>query len=215
MSARPSTDSSRPFRTSVGIEGPCCAGKTTLSRGLIADLARMTISHVQCFADHVGGGRFLPRAIPETVEEDRDALEVLLNVEADRTLQAKADRSDLVLIDRSVYTLLAHRSALERVTSLRCLTTAQAAVAESDAPLWPDLVIYLDVPQDVVHERNRGKFTADSIFIDANFNAGVRAFFADLAEHGQQDVLWLDATLEPAKLITMAGTRIQELLGDI
>ena len=215
MSARPSTDEQRPFKISVGIEGPCCAGKTTLSRGLVSKLTGLTISHVQCFADHVGGGRFLPRAVPDTAQEDRDGLEVLLTIEADRTLRARADTRDLVLIDRSVYTLLAHRCALERVTSLICFTTAQGVIAESDAPLWPDLVIYLDVPQDVVHDRNGGKFPAGSIFIDAEFNAGVRAFFADLAEHGEQDVLWLDATLDPTKLIDRAEIRIEELLRDI
>jgi len=152
--------------------------------------------------------------VPDTAQEDRDGLEVLLTIEADRTLRAKADMSDLVLIDRSVYTLLAHRRALERVTPLRCFTTAQSVIAASGAPLWPDLVIYLDVPQDAVHDRNRGKFPAGSIFIDAQFNAGVRAFFADLAERGDQDVLWLDATLDRTKLIDLAQTRIEELLSD-
>jgi uridine kinase len=45
----------------VALEGPCCAGKTTLSRLLARELADLSVALVPCYADHAGGGRFLPR----------------------------------------------------------------------------------------------------------------------------------------------------------
>jgi thymidylate kinase len=196
----------------VAVEGPCCAGKTTLARGLLDALDDMTLFQVVCYADHVGGGRFLPRPTPETVAEDAAALTDLLAIEADRVAAARASSTDLVLMDRSVHTLLAHRYALQRVTGLACFAAAERVIAQSTAPAWPDVVVFLDVPQQTVLDRNRGKFPPDSIFIDARLNAGIRAYFSRLAELADDRVMWLDATVEPAKLVTVVESQIRELL---
>ena len=50
----------------AALEGPCCAGKTTLARLLIPELPRLAVTVVPCYADHAGGGgscrvRRLPR----------------------------------------------------------------------------------------------------------------------------------------------------------
>ena len=43
----------------VALEGPCCAGKTTLGRLLVQELREMAVTFVPCYADHAGGGRHL------------------------------------------------------------------------------------------------------------------------------------------------------------
>jgi thymidylate kinase len=197
------------------VEGPCCAGKTTLSRGLLDDMTDLVISHVRDYADHVGGGRFLPRPVPESVAEDQQAVDALLRVEADRLAPARAARSDLVLMDRSIHTLLAHRYAVQRVTGLAVLAPAERVIARSSVPAWPDLVLYLDVPQQTILDRNRGKFEADSIFIDTVFNAGIRDYFSETMEVGKTEIVWLDATLEPEKLVRIAEGHVRRLLRDL
>jgi thymidylate kinase len=211
VSARPNAGDA-PGKRWVAVEGPCCAGKTTLSQGLLDELTDITISHVRCYADHVGGGRYLPRPVPETVPEDHEAVSALLTIEADRVAGARAEPSDVVLMDRSVHTLLAHRYALQRVTGLPCFASAERVIARSEAPAWPDLVLYLDVTQQAILDRNRGKFPPDSIFIDARFNAGIRAYFADATDRGNAPIVWLDATLDATKLLSIAEVHIQELL---
>jgi thymidylate kinase len=196
----------------VAVEGPCCAGKTTLSRGLLDAMIDISISHVRCYADHVGGGRFLPRPVPASLAEDREAVRTLLAVEADRVAYARVAARDLVLMDRGVHTLLAHRYALQQVTGLKCLAPAERLIARSSGVAWPDLVLYLDVPQRTVLDRNRGKFPPDSVFIDPVFNAGVRGYFCDATDRGDVGIVWLDATLDPAKLVSIAEVRIRELL---
>jgi thymidylate kinase len=196
------------------VEGPCCAGKTTLAHELLRRLSGLAVAHVKCYADHVGGGRYLPRPVPTSLSEDRRGLRNLLGVEADRVAFARARPHDLILMDRSVHTLLGHRLAIERMTGLRCFATARRALARSAAPAWPDLVIYLDVPQESVHSRNHGKFAADSIFINAEYNAAFRAYFAGLTRQDQPRMCWLDATRDAVGLGDLAEAQIRRLLGN-
>jgi thymidylate kinase len=212
VSARPNAGNGTAGKRWVAVEGPCCAGKTTLSRGLLSEMTGIAVSHVHCYADHVGGGRFLPRPVPQSLREDQEAVDALLAVEADRVAQARADASELVLMDRSVHTLLAHRYALQRVTGLALLTPAQRVITQSQAPAWPDLVLYLDVPQQTILDRNRGKFAPDSIFIDPAFNTGVRGYFCEVTDPGNNAIVWLDATLEPATLMRIAEGHVRGLL---
>ncbi|HZM82422.1 MAG TPA: hypothetical protein VFC19_42425 [Candidatus Limnocylindrales bacterium] len=176
-------------------------------------MADVIIAHVRCYADFVGGGRFLPNAVPHTLDEDAAGLQELLCLERARTETALRSESDLILLDRGVHTLLAHRYAIERTTGLTCFGPAQRAVDKAQLPSRPDLVTYLDVPQEVVHARNHGKFPTDSIFIDARFNSGIRSYFAEITE--RQPILWLDATLDPGKLVKLAEVEVRRLLARV
>jgi thymidylate kinase len=175
-------------------------------------LADLKVASVQCYADHVGGGRFLPAPVPTSLAEDQAALEALLAIESNRLMPARTGQYDLALLDRSVHTLLAHRYAVDQLTGLDCYEPAARALSLSTVPGWPDLVIYLDVPQRAVAERNRGKFPSDSIFIDARFNAGIRGYYDALAIRGSQPILWLDAELDIGQLLDLAGTPIRALV---
>ncbi len=195
----------------AAFEGPCCAGKTTLARALLHSLPGLTVAFAECYADHVGGGRFLPRQEARSVEERELALHRLLAVEASR-LGRLPSGADLILADRSVHTLLAHSYALECQTGIGLLAPSQRLLRESTIPAWPDLVIYLDLPQDAVHERNNGKFADGSIYIDPRFNAAIRSYFLRLAGQEPSRVAWLDATLEPAELARLSETRLRHVV---
>jgi hypothetical protein len=99
-------------RLLVALEGPCCAGKTTLGRALLAELRDCEAALVACYADYAGGGRFLPRQEAGTVQEREEALRRLLEIEAAR-MAAVPGSCELLIADRSVHTLLAHSYAME------------------------------------------------------------------------------------------------------
>jgi thymidylate kinase len=202
----------RPY--TIGVEGPVCAGKTTLVLGLKRHLVGLTATCVPDYADHVGGGRHLPPPVPRSIGEEEQALRVFLTIEAERTKRARtpAKRWTVVLIDRSVHTLLAHCHALTRTTGLDHVGLAQRVLAGSDTPLWPDLILYLDVPQQAIDARNRGKFEAGNIFVDADFNEGIRAYFLRLARREPQRVIWLDATVSATMLRRLARRQIANRL---
>ena len=205
MSHRPRT---------VAVEGPCCAGKTTLAHGLAHELSDLAVAYVKDYSDHVGGGRFLPHPVPNSIAEEQRALERFLSIEADRAAEVRssADQWDVVLIDRSIHTLLAHCHALTHLTGVDYFGLARDAVKRSSIPLWPDLVLYLDVSQDTIDARNRGKFEDSSIFIDPDFNKGIRSYFLQLAGLEQRQVVWLDATRDATMLRWVASEQVRVLL---
>jgi thymidylate kinase len=203
MSARPSL---------AALEGPCCAGKTTLGHLLMQDLHGLTAAFVKCYADHAGGGRFLPRQEARSVQEREQALRQLLSVEADR-LARLPPGSDLILADRSVHTLLAHSYALERMTGIGVFAPSARLLRESPIAAWPDLVLYLDLPQQAVSGRNNGKFPPGSVYTNPRFNAAIRSYFLRLADQKTPRVAWLDATLELPELARLAETRLRQIAG--
>ena len=179
----------------VAIEGPCCAGKTTLGQALLGDLGRdHQVEYVRDYADWAGGGRHLPPPMPDTIAGEERALRQLLAIEVDRTAAARAasHELDLVLIDRSVHTLLAHCAALTALTGTDHAATADRIVRPSAGALWPDLVLYLDIDHTVVHARNNGKFPPGSLFTDTRFNQAIRSYFHTLTGMSQPRVRWLD-----------------------
>jgi thymidylate kinase len=193
----------------AALEGPCCAGKTTLGRLLARSLDGLTVAFAPCYADHAGGGRFLPRQEAASVREREDALRQILDVEAGR-LAALPPGRDLILADRSVYTLLANSWALEQITGLALAAPSQRLLRASPVPAWPDVVLYLDLPQDAVQGRNNGKFPAGSIYTDPAFNAAIRAYFSRLADQKSPRVAWLDATLDLPELAQLARAELRQ-----
>jgi len=167
---------------------------------------------VPCYADHAGGGRFLPRQQADTVAEREQALRQLLLIEAGRLAQVP-QACDVILEDRSVHTLLAHSYALQCRTGTGFLAPSARLLRSSPVPAWPDMVLYLDLPQDAVPERNPGKFPPGSIYTDPDFNATVRAYFRRLASRKTPPVAWLDATLELQDLARLAAARIRHETG--
>lgn len=204
----------RHRRCTVAVEGPCCAGKTSLARGLAHDLSGLAVAYVKDYSDHVGGGRFLPPPVPSSLAEEQRSLYHFLSIEAERTLHVRspADQWDVVLIDRSIHTLLAHCYSLAHMTGVGYFGLARDAVNRSSIPLWPELVLYLDISQEAVNARNRGKFEDSSIFIDPDFNNGIRSYFLQLASLEQPHVVWLDATRDATMLRRMAGAQVRALL---
>ena len=193
----------------VALEGPCCAGKTTLGRLLVQALRDLRVAFVPCYADHAGGGRFLPRQEAASVPEREHALHRLLAVEAQRMAGLPAG-CGLILADRSVHTLLANSYALQCMTGTGFLAPSARLLRGSPVPAWPDLVLYLDVPQDTIHRRNQGKFPPGSIYTDPAFNAAIRGYFRRLAGQKPTRVAWLDATLELPELTQLAAADIRQ-----
>ena len=195
----------------AALEGPCCAGKTTLGHLLLRDLHGLTIAFAPCYADHAGGGRFLPRQEAHSVPEREQALRELLRLEAGR-LALLPSGSDLILADRSVHTLLAHSYALEQLTGIGVFEPSVRLLRASPLAAWPELVMYLDLPQQAVEGRNNGKFPPRSIYTDPGFNAAIRSYFLRLAGQNAPRLAWLDATLDLPVLARLAEAQLRQMV---
>lgn len=180
----------------AALEGPCCAGKTTQGHGLLSSFGPTAVAHVMDYSDFAGGGRNLPPAVPASVDEERKCLSRFLQLEAERTAHCRDARQ--VLIDRSVHTLLAHCHALEHMTGAPYTSAAQTMLEHSNAPMWPQLIYYLDIPQQEILNRNHGKFPDGIIFINGSFNKGIRNYFRKLSVRRPGLVVMVDA-VRPVK----------------
>jgi thymidylate kinase len=192
------------------VEGPCNAGKTTLCRALLKSLHTLRPALVPCYADHVGGGRYLPRQEAVTVEERLATLRELLKIDRDRMSAHSAD-AGMIIADRSVHTLLANSLALQHTAALPCFDASDRLLREQPRVNWPTLVLYLDLPTEAVHARNHGKFPPGSIYMDPEFNAAFKSYFEMLAKKKTPRVVWLDATLEMTELAHVAEQEIRHL----
>ena len=200
----------------VGIEGPCCAGKTTLGHSLAQELSRLKIGYVKDYSDYVGGGKFLPPPLPSSIREEEKSLEIFLEIEDIRVRDIRSRQSDLqiALIDRSIHCLLAHCRGLENIKGMGYgyLASARKIIERSSIPVWPNFMLYLDVSDNIIRTRNKGKFEPDSIYMDACFNEGIRSYYHELACLGCNTIIWLDASCDPTMLCEDAKTSIMRQL---
>ena len=90
------------------------------------------------------------------------------------------------------------------MTGLAVFTPSMRLLRASPLAAWPDLVIYLDLPQSAVQGRNKGKFPPGSIYTDPGFNAAIRSYFLRLAGQKAPRVAWLDATPDLPGLARLA-----------
>lgn len=191
----------------VAIEGPCCAGKTTLGHGLLEQLDPGSVTIVTDYADFVGGAAGMPDPDPPSWFGERSAIDVLLELETAR-LKACLPKvpPPLVLIDRSVLTIEAHCAGLDRRHRRRppFLGRTRRLLAEDPRPCWPQAVLYLDPPHEVQLARNDGKFAAGSIFMDATYNAGFREHFARSRQDLAGRLEWIDADQPVAAIVAHA-----------
>lgn len=205
---------SRSKRAVVAIEGPCCAGKTTLSLGLQAAASLGLSVHVRDYSDFVGGGRNLPPPVPMTELEEREALKRFVELERERTSHVLAGDIGLVIIDRSLHTLIGHCSGIESRVGYACADLARGILLDADLPLWPDVVIYLDASVRVINTRNKGKFPAGSVFMDEFYNNGFKEYFESIRTAGKPAVVWIDGSLPCETVLAAALSAILAFVKD-
>jgi thymidylate kinase len=193
--------------TWVAIEGPCCAGKTTLGDGLRDRLGADHVAIIPDYADYVGGAPGMPSPDPSTLPDELAALDFLLDVEKRRfASHLPAPPPPIVLIDRSVLTLSAHCAGLDWRHADRSpfLADVDTRLAADPRPRRPEFVLYLDVSHPVQVRRNDGKFASESIFMDEAYNAGFRSWFARAHDAQKPQVSWIDSQQPVAAVLDEA-----------
>lgn len=201
----------------LAIEGPCLAGKTTLGDGLVGALGSENVSIVPDYADFVGGASGMPDPDPRSWAEEEDGLEALLGIEVARLSARTPDPTPaLMIIDRSVLTLIAHCAGTDRKDSRAPGFAGRAAalLADDPRPRWPEGVVYLDVSPAVQAARNRcGKFADDSVFVDPAYNAGFRSYFESLVARAERPMVWIDGEAAVDAVLEHALAFLSDRLG--
>ena len=192
----------------IAIEGPVCAGKTTLALGLRDSFGAGRTVIVPDYADFVGGGNMPPEQ-PTTLDDERAALSVLLEVEERRFRefpQFFSDDTRLALIDRSILTLLGHCAGLDAIIGVGStfLELGSSVIESSQVAVRPEMLIYLDVDMETQLRRNNGKFRKGSVLLDPRLNEAFRTYFLKLASANVEASTLVDAQLSPDRVLESA-----------
>jgi dTMP kinase len=156
----------------IGLEGVSCVGKTTLAAALAARLVAAGVAAVvvRCYYHAAPDPSRLPPPDSATADEQLAALRVLLQVEALRRTAAlnAAGQGQLVILDRTVDTLLAHAHAMGRLHGYDCDVQANALVRDQPIVV-PDLTLLLSASDEVRARRAAHRAGMPRVFYDSTF----------------------------------------------
>lgn len=200
----------------VALEGASGAGKTTLSRNLKTSLSQLRVIVLPDYSVSAGGPEYLPRAPAETVEEELSALSFLLDLDHWRRQQGhiSAGDVDLIVMDRSVHTLLAHRFATAKLLGLDVFAASCKLAAAHARITWPNLILYVDTPQEILNSRQSPESPPPEarIFVDPHYNELFRSYFIPALRYTTTPTVVIDGRQSTDAVQSAALAAIQALL---
>jgi thymidylate kinase len=177
-------------RSIVALEGPVCAGKTTVAQRL----ASVCTSIVPEYLDVPGAASRVGVEAP-AADDGLRRLRLLLEIERHRVLHLP--RVGSILLDRSVFTLIAYEAGLAAMSAANVLSAAAGEVAnaiERGGVVLPGRVMYLDCPAASCRERAAAAGMQTPAFLfDTAFRGGFRQVFVRLELAAPGTVLFVDA----------------------
>jgi thymidylate kinase len=138
----------------VALEGPSYAGKSTAIRHLRHTTLGARVFVSDCYVKHIAHRDDIPPARTDSAAAQLAAFERFMEIEATRVASAVASGRPLVIIDRSVDTLLAHAYALDALFGYGVHRRLSDRL-QSLPFLRPDHTVYLDVPAETLHLRRK------------------------------------------------------------
>lgn len=161
----------------IGLEGVSCTGKTTLARHL-ADVLDATV--VDCYFHCAPTPESMPP--PESADAEHQLIAVvhLLRIEAIRVERAQAalKNGGIVVLDRTVDTILAHARAVGRRHGFDCDRAARRLV-EGARALVPDLTVLLEADPATLTERASLRTNMPEVFYRPDFTTVFNEHFID------------------------------------
>lgn len=207
--------SSRPCFV-VSVDAPSDSGKSTLVGGLLNTLSGLRVVGLPCYVDAAGGDAYVPPDRALSAEQQLAQFRFFLDLERRRRsrLRIEGDEVEVLLLDRSIHSLLAH-SLAEQLLGGPPTFDACVALAKGDPHvLWPDLVFFLDV-SDAKRAERVEPGDQPKWFADASFNRALCHYFAeDVGELGDRLVV-LDGDPAASVVLADAEARLRERLARI
>ena len=138
----------------IALEGPSYAGKSTAIAHLRQQGIEDRVFVSDCYVDHIGHRQDIPPVRTASAAAQLAAFEMFMSIEGIRVRRALAGAKPVVLLDRSVDTLLAHAHALDALFGFDVHHQLRDRLQELPF-LRPDHTLYLDVPAEVLSLRRK------------------------------------------------------------
>ena len=169
----------------IALEGPSYAGKSTAIHHLRCRGIEEQAYVSDCYVQHIHHRDDIPPAHTGSAAEQLAAFETFMRVENARVHKAHALAKPLVILDRSVDTLLAHAHALDSMYGYGIHHRLRDRLQELPF-LRPHHTLYLDVPAETLRLRRKmaGHTTAESAYFlhESAFLNHAREYFVRAAQ---------------------------------
>lgn len=188
----------------IALEGPSYAGKSTAIRHLRSQGIEARAFVSDCYVAHFARRDRIPPARTGSAAAQLAAFEAFMNVENTRVGKAHASGRPMVILDRSVDTLLAHAHALDALFGYAVQHKLRDRLQELPF-LRPDHTLYLDVPAEVLGLRRKaaGHTAAESDYFlhEPAFLDHTRDYFVSGAQQPvSREVSVLPADASPPEI---------------
>ncbi|MFD4320790.1 hypothetical protein [Streptomyces sp. NPDC058548] len=138
----------------IALEGPSYAGKSTAIRHLRRTTLGSRAFVSDCYVKHIAHRDDIPPARTDSAAAQLAAFDRFMEIEVARVAEAAANSRQLVILDRSVDTLLAHAYALDALFGYGVHHQLRHRLKTLPF-LRPDHTLYLDVPVETLHLRRK------------------------------------------------------------
>ncbi|MEV0990621.1 hypothetical protein [Streptomyces sp. NPDC049949] len=137
----------------LGLEGPSYGGKTSALGRLRRVAAMQDALFFSCYVKSFARREDIPTPSTRSADEQVKAFMTFMEIEGER-VDAARRHSGLVVLDRTVDTLLAHAHAMDEIYGFNVLPELCQRVEEMPY-LRPDHTLYLDVTPELLHLRRK------------------------------------------------------------
>jgi thymidylate kinase len=167
----------------LAIEGTSFAGKTTLIKELSKFFKEEDFRYLPCYVKALkikDSQCPIPLGLLPDIESQVKATSLFLEVEKDRyNIFGNNLRKEkkLTIVDRSIFTLMAHSYAIE-YGYLRSglFGVIRDLILNCNEKLYPNHIIFLDTPQNILETRFPKKLPK-TIFMEEHYNNYFKSFF--------------------------------------
>ncbi|WP_370415656.1 hypothetical protein [Streptomyces fradiae] len=196
----------------IALEGPSYAGKSTAIRHLRRTALGSRAYVSDCYVKHIAHRDDIPPARTDSAAAQLAAFERFMEIEATRVAEAAASSRQLVVLDRSVDTLLAHAYALDALFGYGVHHQLRHRL-QSLPFLRPDHTLYLDVPAETLHLRRKtaGHTAAESEYFlhEPDFLRHARDYFVHTARRPMtRELAVLAADADPDEVARAVETLV-------
>ncbi|MEV5352092.1 hypothetical protein [Streptomyces sp. NPDC052693] len=169
----------------IALEGPSYAGKSTVIGHLRTRGIEERAFVSDCYVRHIDRRADIPPARTASAAEQLAAFETFMGIEGIRVRKALVSAKPVVLLDRSVDTLLAHAHALDALFGYDVHHRLRDRLQELPF-LRPHHTLYLDVPAEELALRRKaaGHTAAESEYFlqEPAFLAHARDYFVSAGQ---------------------------------
>ncbi|MFD5425520.1 hypothetical protein [Streptomyces sp. NPDC127084] len=167
----------------LGLEGPSYGGKTSALGRLRRVPAMQDAMFFSCYVKSFARREDIPPPSTQSAAEQVEAFMTFMEIEAERVRVARR-HGGLVVLDRTVDTLLAHAHAVDEIHGFGVLPELRQRVEEMPH-LRPDCTLYLDVAPELLHLRRKAaghhEVEQEYFLHDPAFLARFRDYFCSRA----------------------------------